>query len=278
VVESTADELRRFDKNRKNKKVSNEEWKSPTDPDSRITKMKDGTTHLAYKAEHVIDLDTEIILAAEIYHADEHDAATLEDSVRQAGMNQAAAGGEPEIREVVADKGYHATETITNLDQHTNCRAYIAEPARPHARVWIDKPPEQERAVRNNRRRATGERGRRLQRLRSERVERSFAHVCETGGARRTWLVGIDNVRKRYSISAAAHNLGVVMRALFRMGTPRGLQQYQNALQTALLSLHLACSAAWFAVRPFWTLAATPVAASRARRLPAAPTPRLLVI
>ena len=94
-----AEELRRFDKSRKNKSVSNHEWESPTDPDSRITRMKDGTTHLAYKAEHVIDLDSGILLAAEIYHATEADTATLEGSVVQAQMNQEAAGSQQEIKE-----------------------------------------------------------------------------------------------------------------------------------------------------------------------------------
>ena len=66
------EELRRFDKRRKaKKKVSNEDWESETDPDSRIGKMKDGRFHLKYKAENAVDLETEIIVAAEIYHGDE---------------------------------------------------------------------------------------------------------------------------------------------------------------------------------------------------------------
>ena len=234
------EELRKFDKNRPDKQVSNDEWESPTDPDSRIARMKDGTTHLAYKAEHVVDLDTEIILAAEIYPADYHDSVTLEDSVNQAQFQQQQAGSDQEIRDVAADKAYHATETITNLAEYTTYRSYIPEPARPHQRVWTDKPAEQKRAVYNNRRRTRGARGKRLQRLRSERVERSFAHVCETGGARRTWLTGIDNVRKRYLLSAAAHNLGVLMRSLFRMGTPRGLQQFRTDLEHLVSSAYLA--------------------------------------
>jgi transposase len=239
------EELRKFDRARKNKQVSNAQWTSPTDPDSRIARLKDGTTHLAYKAEHVVDLQTEVILAAEIYPADQHDAATLEDSVHQAQIQQRAAGSPQEIQEVVADKGYHATETITNLAEHTTYRSYIPEPARPHDRVWTDKPPEQKRAVCNNRRRTRGAHGKQLQRLRSERVERSFAHVCETGGARRTWLTGIDKVRKRYLLSAAAHNLGVLMRALFNMGTPRGLQAFRTDLEELISSWSLA----WLAAR-----------------------------
>jgi transposase len=233
------DELRRFDKQRKDKKVSNEEWGSGTDADARIAKMKDGTTHLAYKAEHVVDLESEVIVAAEIYHADQADTQTLEDSVQQAQTNLAAAGSDAQITDVVADKGYHANETLAELSEHTPCRTYIAEPVLKHDRTWTDKPPEHKAAVYANRRRTRGERGKRLQRLRSERVERTFAHVCETGGARRTWLIGIDKLRKRYLIAAAAHNLGCLMRHLFQMGTPRGLQAFvdlwsftQLAIQT----------------------------------------------
>lgn len=260
------EELRKFDKGRKNKKVSNEEWESPTDPDSRIARMKDGTTHLAYKAEHVVDLDTEIILAAEIYPADHHDTATLEDSLHQAQINQQDAGSEQEIQEVAADKGYHANETITNLDEHTTYRTYIPEPESPHQRVWTDKPPEQQRAVCNNRRRTRGAHGKQLQRLRSERVERSFAHVCETGGARRTWLVGIDKVRKRYLMSVVAHNLGVIMRSLFNMGTPRGLQQFRTDLEEVVSSLHLAWLAITWLVSLRWRFGAhPPIRATRPR-------------
>ena len=242
--------LRKFDKARENKKVSNEEWTSPSDPDSRIARMKDGTTHLAYKAEHVVDLDTEVILAAEIYPADYADTATLEDSLHQAQINQKEAGSEQEIKDAVADKGYHSAQALANLREHTPYRTYIPEPERRHQCVWTDKPPEQKQAVVANRRRARGNRGRKLQRLRSERVERTFAHVCETGGARRTWLTGIEKVRKRYLLSAAAHNLGVLMRSLFKMGTPRGLQQFRLDLEWVVSSLYLA----WVAALPPWKL------------------------
>ena len=238
------EELRKFDKGRKNKKVSNDEWTSPSDPDSRIARMKDGTTHLAYKAEHVVDLQTGVIVAAEIYHANEHDTATLEDSLHQALTNQREAGSEQTIQDAVADKGYHAAETLSNVREHTPYRTYIPEPQRPHECVWTDKPPEHQAAVIANRRRTRGARGRKLQRRRSERVERSFAHVCETGGARRTWLAGIENVRKRYLLSAAAHNLGVLMHSLFGMGTPRGLQQFRTDSERLASAAYLAWLAA----------------------------------
>lgn len=233
------EELRKFDKSRADKKVSNDEWTSPTDPDARIAKMKDGTTHLAYKAEHVLDLETEAILAAEIYHANFADTHTLEDSLHQAQINLEEAGSETEILDAAADKGYHSNGTLAELHEHTTYRSYIPEPDLKHNRVWTDKPPEQKAAVYANRRRTRGRRGKKLQRLRSERLERSFAHVCETGGARRTWLTGIENVRKRYLLSAAAHNLGLLMRSLFKMGTPRGLQQFKTDLEGLVSSLNL---------------------------------------
>jgi|tagenome__1003787_1003787.scaffolds.fasta_scaffold20755634_1 transposase len=242
------EELRKFDKSRTDKRVSNEEWTSPTDPDARIAKMKDGTTHLAYKAEHVLDLETEAILAAEVYPADYADTQTLEDSLHQAQINQRQAGSQQEIRGAVADKGYHSNATLANLHTYTPYRSYIPEPKLQHARVWAEKPSEQRKAVYANRRRTRGSRGRKLQRLRSERLERSFAHVCETGGARRTWLAGIENVQKRYLISAAAHNLGLLMRSLFKMGTPRGLQQFKTDLEGIVSSVYLA----WVAAGHFW--------------------------
>lgn len=225
VENPTDEDLRRFDKQRKDKRVSNDEWVSETDPDSRITKMKDGTTHLAYKAEHVVDLKTELVLAASIRHADEGDADTMVDSVMEAQTNLSEAGIEVEIAEAVADKGYHATDTI-ELAESVNVRTYIPERKikGDGRRNWRDVPEEKRRAFRNNRRRVRGARSKRLQRLRSELVERSFAHVCDTGGARRSWLHGIEKVQKRYLIAAVARNLGLVMRKLFGIGTPRGLQ------------------------------------------------------
>lgn len=226
--EPTDEEVRRFDKKRKNKKVSNDQWESKTDLDARIAKMKDGRTHLAYKAEHVVDLKSELIVAAEIYHADQTDQHTLVDSVMAAQEHLQQATGEMPIEEAAADKGYHAADEI-ELAEALNLRTYIPEPERKHKSRWTDKPPELKCAVYANRRRTKTDKSKRLQRLRSERVERSFAHVCETGGARRTWLRGIEKVRKRYLIAVVARNLGVMMRALFGMGTPRGLQEEGKA-------------------------------------------------
>ncbi|WP_231934575.1 transposase [Botrimarina colliarenosi] len=235
--EPTDEEIRRFDKKRKKKKVSNAEWESPTDPDARIAKLKDKRTHLAYKLEHAIDLDSELIVAAEVYHADHSDSQTLADTTMSARTHLAEAGREEVYEEVVADKGYHAAEQL-ELVQGLNVRTYVPEPERRGQSRLGEKPPEVQRAVKGNRRRTKTEKNSRLQRLRSERVERSFAHVCDTGGARRTRLRGIEKVRKQTLITAAARNLGLLMRKLFGIGKPRALQgllgSLLNQLATAL--------------------------------------------
>jgi transposase len=219
----TDEELRRFDRQRKDKKVSNDEWASPADPDSRIAKMKDGTTHLAYKAEHVVDLGPNLVLAAEVYRADQTDSSTLRESVPSAQINLVRAGSETDIEEVAADKGYHKVETLAACADD-GLRTYIPEPRRTKQRVWTNKPAGWEEAYRGNRRRVQGARSKRLQKQRSEYVERTFAHVCETGAARRSRLRGLLDVSKRYLMQVAAHNLGILMRKLFGIGTPRALQ------------------------------------------------------
>jgi hypothetical protein len=229
-------ELRRYDKNRPNKRVSNDEWVSETDADSRITKMKDGTTHLAYKAEHVVDLDTDFVLGATVHGGDAADTQTLVDSVMEAQANLDAAHGvqreseadaeleSPQaIEEAAADTGYHDDGTL-ELCMALGLRTYIPEAQRQHRRRWTDKPAEYRTAVYANRRRLRGAKSKRLQRKRSELLERSFAHVCETGGGRRCWLHGLVKVTKRYLVQVAARNLGLILRKLFKIGTARSLQ------------------------------------------------------
>jgi transposase len=264
----TAEDLRRFDQKREGKTCSNEEWQSPTDPDSQTAKLKDGRTHLAYKAEHVVDLDSQLILAAEVHPATAGDADTLVESLLSAqGHLDAAAtltaepvtdaqlearmGKGQALREVVADKGYHKAETLEFLAE-LGLRSYIPEPRRRQRRRWHDKPAGQQQAVYANRRRVRGgrsTRSKRLQRQRSERVERTFAHVCETGAARRTWLRGLAKLAKRYVLQAAAHNLGLLMRKLFGIGKPRRLQGVgRGSLTPILAALVVSWALAWAAV------------------------------
>jgi len=219
----TDEELRRFDKRRK-KKTSNKDWQSATDPASRVTKMKDGRTHLAYKAEHALDVESELLVAAVVYRADDADAETLPVTIELAREQLQAAGSPQQVEEAVADKGYHKAETLQTVQEVQGVRTYIPEPRRRGRRHWQNKPTGQQAVVYANRRRVRGTRGRRLGRWRSERVERSFAHTCQTGGGRRAWLRGVINVSKSYLGRAAAHNLGIIMLALFGIGTARSLQ------------------------------------------------------
>jgi transposase len=234
IENPTDEELRKFDQHRPNKKVSNEAWVSSTDLDSRIAKMKDGRTHLAYKTEHAVDVASDLVLAAPVYPANEADPATLPQTLTMAQAHLMQSGSEAEIREAAADKGYHSNQSVTWCASY-GIRSYIPERESRHRRRWTDKPDEQKHAVYGNRRRVKGKRGKKLGRLRSEYVERSFAHTCETGGARRSRLRGLVNVAKRYLMYVAGRNLGVLMRALFGVGTPRSLQTAGGACSCANL-------------------------------------------
>lgn len=251
IENPTDEDLRRFDKKRKGKKVSNKDWVSPSDPESRIMKMKDGRTHLSQKAEHVVDLETDMLLAATIHAGDRSDSASGIGSVIAAQANLIHCGSDAEIKEVVNDKGYHEASSLAQYASW-GIRTYIPEPKRHDRRKWTDKPHEYQAAVYANRRRVKGERGRRLNRLRSEYVERSFAHMCETGGARRSWLRGLERVSKRYTIHAAARNLGVIMRNLFGIGTPRALQGAAASVLAFLRTLW----PSWTPLRSAWRILA----------------------
>jgi IS5 family transposase len=250
--ETPSDEdVRRFDKTRKNKTVSNDEWVNPYDPEAKIAKMKDGTTHLAYKAEHVVDLDSDLIVAAEIRPATDGDAQTLADSVMQAQQNLRTIGSEQLIEEVAADKGYHSADAL-ELMRHLVFRTYIPEPKRTSDWTWTDKTPEHQAALHNNRQRVRRRKGKQMQRRRSEVCERTFAHVCDSGGMRRTWLKGLVNVTKRHLIATAAHNLGRMLRTLFGVGKPRALQGFAG-VSAAGSALHSALGRGIVTVRVLLT-------------------------
>ena len=241
----TRDDLARLDRTRK-KKTSNTDWTSPSDPDAKVTKMKDGRTHLAHKAEHAIDLETGAIVAVTLQGADAGDTTTIVETATAAADQIADAQvevAEPQaLEEIIADKGYHSNQTMVDLDA-VGVRSYIAEPDRGR-RDW-SKTPEAQAPVYGNRRRVRGPRGRRLMRQRGERIERSFAHVYDTGGMRRTHLRGHTNILKRLLIHAGGFNLGLVMRQLIGVGTPRGLQGRLAAVIAALVALRSLVNAHW---------------------------------
>jgi transposase len=243
----TREQLAKLDRKRP-KKGSNEDWESPHDGDARITKMKDGRTHLAHKAEHAVDLDTGAVVAVTMAHADQGDATTIHQTLAEAGeqisrvAEQVNNGQDGERVKadgptgLVADKGYHSNDVLVALQQ-VGVRSYISEPDRGRRR-WKGKEKAQG-AVYANRRRIHGQAGRALLRRRGERVERSFAHAYETGGMRRAHLRGTENILKRVLIHIGGFNLGLVMRQMIGKGTPRGYQGYRRGLDTLALLLKI---------------------------------------
>ena len=218
----TAEDLVRMDRKRRGKKLSNQDWVSKSDPEAKIAKMKDGTTHLAYKPEHAVDLDTGAVVAAEVDPADRGDTTTITGTLAAAETNLAGVGIQPSVdapAECVADKGYHSRAVLKALDTGP-WTSRIAEPRSQGFSRWHGDEAARA-AVYNNRIRLRSEVAKQAMRKRTEIVERSFAHILDRGGMRRTWLRGRENVQKRYLIHVAGHNLGRLMRLLFEAGTPK---------------------------------------------------------
>jgi len=234
IDDPSDDEVRRFDRKRK-KKTSNKEWTSATDPDSRVTKMKDGRTHLAYKAEHAVDLESQAIVATTVTFADRSDPQSAPVTLSLAEANLVLAGSKTALAEAVLDKGYHDNGLLAQWAER-GVRTYIPE-RRQKSRRWTDKPAAYEAAFRANRRRVRGNKGRRLNRWRSERCERTFAHVCETGGGRRAWVRGQMSVSKTHTFKCAAYNLGLLLRKVWGMNKPRNAEAGAAALFFGLLAL-----------------------------------------
>jgi transposase len=238
----TREDLAKLDRDRP-KKGSNEEWQHPDDPDAKITKMKDGRTHLAHKVEHAVDMETGAVLALTLQDANAGDTTTIENTLIAAAEQIEELAVEPEtagkiadqaISEVVTDKGYHCNEKLVEL-QELGIRTYISEPKRGR-RNWTDKAAERD-AVYANRRRIRGERGKQLLRQRGLMLERPFAHCYETGGMRRVHLRGRDNILKRLLVHVAGFNLSLVLRLMMGKGTPRGLQDLATVYLIVIFAL-----------------------------------------
>jgi len=250
----TREELVKLDKTRKNK-ASNDDWENPHDPDAKITKMKDGRTHLAHKAEHAVDMESGAILAVTLQPADRGDTSSIEETLAVAAdavVDLAADDksaphiSEQAMSEAVADKGYHSNEVLTGAGQMVE-RTYIAEPDRG-TRNW-EGNEEAKAAVYANRRRIRGRRGKRLMKKRGELIERSFAHCYDTGGMRRTHLRGHENILKRLLIHVAGFNLSLILRQQLGLGTARGLQGLAARVLIALGRLRKAIEAN---IRQIW--------------------------
>ena len=234
----TRAELAKLDKNRKSK-GSNDDWTHPFDSDARIARMKDGRTHLAHKAEHAVDMETGALVAVTLQPADEGDSETLPQTLLETASNLAAVDqdeeaaeelGEESMCRAVLDKGYHSNDTLKLLDT-LGTRSYVSEPDRGR-RNWKGDDKDYARyCVYGNRRRIRGDHGKALLRQRGEKVERSFAHLYETGAMRRTHLRHHDNILKRLLIHAGGFNLSLVLRKQTGFGKPRTLQNtYREVL------------------------------------------------
>ena len=228
----TREDLARLDRKRK-KKGCNQEWVNPHDRDARITKMKDGRTHLAHKAEHAVDMETGAVVAVTLQEAHRGDTTTVKETLAEAGETVAELiereaetapleapkvnlGG---IEEVVADKGYHSGPVLEEM-KAAGVRTYIPEKKQTGQRHWVGKEGQQQ-AVYANRQRLQRPKGKRLLRQRGELIERSFAHCYDTGGMRRTHLRKHSNILKRQLIHVGAFNLSLILRKLIGAGTPR---------------------------------------------------------
>jgi transposase len=250
IATPTREDLARMDRKRK-KKGSNEDWVNPHDPDARITKLKDGSTHLAHKAEHAVDMDTGAVVAVTLQEADLGDTTTVKETLAEAGTTVAELiereavtrpAEKPEVnlggvQEVVADKGYHSGPVLKDM-QAAGVRTYIPEKKQAGKRHWVGKEEERE-VVYANRQRLQRPKGKRLLRKRGELIERTFAHCYDTGGMRRTHLRKHNNILKRLLVHVAGMNLGLLLRSMYGIGTPRGLQGLSYTLDflVALIAL-----------------------------------------
>ena len=225
----TNEDLSRMDRQRKGKRTSNKEWESPTDPDARVARMKDGRTRLAYKPEHAVDLDTGAVIAMDIYPADQGDTKTLGETLKTTKTNLEKVGKAPSCNdsiELITDKGYHSRAVLKELDD-SPWKTRIAEPKR-NGLNWWNGDHDARRAVYNNRIRLGSGKATESAKRRTEFAERSFQHTLDRGGMRKTWLRGQDNVEKRYLLHVAGFNLGLLMRKMTGYGTPKGAADAWN--------------------------------------------------
>jgi transposase len=279
IEEPTPAQRQRFDRKRK-KSLSNRDWVNPHDREARITKMKDGRTHLAYKAEHAVDLETGAVVALTVQPADRGDTVSLTSTLAEAGCTVTELAGqvahadavgpvavvsEIGVERVVADKGYHSKQALENL-AGVGVRTVIAEPERKRQQ-WTGQSVAQA-AVYANRRRLNTKTAKVLMRRRGELVERSFAHLYDTGGMRRVHLRKRDNIAKRALIHAAAFNLSLILRQMLRVGTARQAADLFAALYFAFLRLTRDTETALSVIRPRCSLTRPVRRRNRCRRLP----------
>lgn len=223
--------VRRFDKNREGRKTSNEEWVNPNDRDAKIGMTKHGACDMIYKPEHITDLETGVIVAADIRLGDQGDTEDLAQRVLAAGEVLARVCDDPMqtkvLQSLTADEGYFSVEEVCCL-QGERVRVIIGDPHETRRRK--DKQTCIVKQVLSKARRAVKSKsGKALLRKRGEHLERSFCHVLDHGKQRRATLRGRINLAKRHLAAAFTHNLSLLMRHLTGYGT---IKQYQAGNRT----------------------------------------------
>lgn len=215
--------VRRFDKKREGRKTSNQDWVNPHDPDAKVGMTKHGACDMIYKPEHITDLDSGVIVAAEVRCGDEGDTVGLARRVLAAGEVLARICDDPKQTKVLssltADEGYFAVEEVCGL-QAERVRVIIGD-----ANAAQRRPDKQDGIVREvlakARRAVKSKSGKALLRKRGEHLERSFCHVLDHGKHRRATLRGRENLTKRQLAATLTHNLSLLMRHLTGHGTPK---------------------------------------------------------
>jgi transposase len=216
-----SDAVRRFDRKRP-KRMSNEEWVNPHDPEARIGPKKDGATDMIYKPEIVADLETGVLVGAEVLPGDQADHQDVSTRLLEAQQTINAARGQPldvlTMETATTDKGYYAVPEVQAL-QREQVKTVMRDPVLHRRMDKLEEPGQQ--AVKAARRSTKSPLGKKLLRRRGMHLERPFAHILDCGGMRRATLRGLENLNKRFKLSGAFYNLSQLMRHLFGMGTPK---------------------------------------------------------
>jgi transposase len=226
------DAVRRFDATREGKKMSNEDWVNPHDPDARIARMKDKTTNMAYQQEHVTDLESGAIVDVRTRHADSGEADGLADRIieTEGRLNRAIGRlkSDRTVEDVTADKGYHKLDEIVKLQRHGQTTII---PEAKRTRNEEEMTQGERRAYRRNARSVRTKYGKKLKKKRCELTERSFAHTMEAADMRRTRLRGLEKNQKRSLMGAMCFNFCLFFRNVIGFGTVR---QFRAATKVAL--------------------------------------------
>ncbi|MEG2971715.1 MAG: transposase, partial [Akkermansia sp.] len=238
--------IKNFDRKR-SKKISNKDWVNPHNPDATIGITKDGGWDMLHKPEHLIDLDNGIIVEAEVRKGDEGDSVNLLDRIEKAWKNLGIVCKDKDSTEVVksitADGGYFSAEQVVGL-RSAGCEVNMRDP-HGEKRSYNQYTKEDAQHLKNEleeiRQTTNSEWGIKYRKKRSELVERSFAHILDNGGMRRSHLKSLNKINKTYSVAVIAYNLSILMRRKYKLGTKKQWEAARKGQIAYLLDLLKSC-------------------------------------